>query len=404
MPDELNENGLTIKTANESRADFVSGYQDIYGTDINLDSNTQDGQLIDIYTQMATDNRELIRELYNTGDPDLCRGKIQDVRYRINNLFRKGGSFTIVPITLVITETVTLQGLDANYNNVDATAYGFSDDSGNNYYLIDTETFTQGTYTRSFRASQIGNIEPIIGTITNPITIVKGVKSGINESAPISIGVNQETDEEFSDRRQRSTEDRSQNSTDAMRSQLLDLEGVTDAFVYDHDYENYPDGDDSDGIPLHYIWAIVEGGANTDIATVIYANSGGSGTKGEITVPVPTSSGQIFTAHFDRVVGIPLYIRFDLQETVKDTLFDMNAIKEYIAENLTYETNELAETSKPTEIARQAIIANGGNGVPINLEISLDGLDWKDYIPSSSKLNKFTIDTTRIEITELNLS
>lgn len=403
MPDILNENGLQVKTSNEIQAELETAYKEIYGNNINLDSNTADGQLIGIYTQANTDLRELLTEVYNSMNPDMVRGQIQDVRYEINNLTRKGGTFTIVPLTLTVKSTVTLNGLDADYNDATATAYGASDNNGNQYFLIDSATLTAGTHTLPFRAQNVGLVQPVIGTITNQIYTLTEVTSIINNSAPTSLGIDQETDEVFALRRERSTENRSQNSIDAMRGQLLELDGVTDAYVYNHDYENYPNGTDADGIPLNYIWVIVEGGANTDIGTVIYANSGGAGMKGAISVNTVTASGQTFTSKFDRITAVPLYIRFDLQETVKATIFDMDGIKQYIADNLVYSINELAETSKPTEVARQAIIVNGGNGVPINLEISTNGTTWLDYIPCPAKDNKFTIDTSRITITEINL-
>lgn len=399
MSDVLNENGLTVKTANEIREELVNGFKAIYGADLILDSNTSDGQIIDIFTQAGADIRELILEVYNSCNPDLCRGQVQDVRFRINNLFRKGGTFTIVPITLEITQTVTLQGLDSDYNDVTASAYGFTDDSGEKYYLIDTVTLTAGTYVKPFRASKLGNIQPVLNTITNPITIVKGVKSGTNNSAPTSYGTEQETDIEFATRRQRSTSLRGQNSIDGLVAQLLDLDGVTQAFVY----QNNTDTTDDDGIPPHYIWVIVEGGSNAEISSLIYSNIGGAGCKGDVEVDVPTASGQTFKARFDRTIAIPLYIKFDLQETVKNTIFDIEGIKEYIAENLIYEIDELAETSKPTEISRLAIDTKGGGGVPANLEISTDGITWTTYIPSASKQNIFTVDTSRISITEINI-
>lgn len=399
MVDILDKNGLTLSTANEIRTALVDGFKAIYGADLILDSNTSDGQIIDIFTQAGTDLREVIREIYNSCNPDLCRGQIQDIRYRINNLFRKGGTFTIVPITMEITQTVTLQGLDSNYDDVLASAFGFSDDGGQNYYLIDSETFTTGTYTRPFRAATIGDVQPTIGTIINPITIVKGVKSGINNSAPTSYGINQEEDSIFATRRQQSVAARGQNSIDSMRAQLLDIDGVSAAFVY----QNNTDVADSDNIPPHHIWVIVEGGANAEIASVIYANIGGAGCKGDIDINVPTASGGMFVSRFDRTIATPLYIHFDLQETIKNTIFDIEGIKQYIANNLIYQINELAETSKPTEIARLAIDSSGGGGVPSNLEISTDGITWTTYIPSASKQHIFTVDTTRINITELNL-
>ena len=190
--DVLNEDGLTLKTLTEIRNELEEGYKEIYGQDIDLGSHTQDGQLLNIFAQMNVDLRELIREVYNTLTPSYCRGSVQDIRYAINHLKRKGGTFTIVPMTVVVDSTVKLQGLDADYNDVLASAYGAADDSGNNYYLIDSVTLTPGTHVLPFRAQNIGYSLPIVGTITNPITIVKGVKSVINESAPTSIGEDQE--------------------------------------------------------------------------------------------------------------------------------------------------------------------------------------------------------------------
>ena len=402
--DKLDENGLSVKTFSDIRDELVNGYKNIYGNDIDLGSNTQDGQIINIFSQIQADFRELLLEVYNTLTPEYCRGTVQDIRYRINHIKRNKGTFTIVPITIVTTATVTLQGLDADYNDVLATAYGATDDSGKKYYLIDSVTLTAGTHVVSFRAQNIGYDLPIIGTITNPIEIKTGVQSVINNSAPTSIGTDEESDEAYQLRRDRSPEFRAQNCADAMRAQLLALDGVSDAYVYEHDYKNYPSTTDADGIPLHYLWPIVEGGSNADIATVLYANCGGAGLKGAVEVDTVTASGRTFTTYFDRSVAVPLYIKFDLQETVEGTNFDTDAIKTYIAQNLIYTINELAETSKPTEICRMALESNGGGGVPINLEISTDGITYADYIPSPNKKSIFTIDTSRISITEINLS
>ena len=402
--DKLDENGLSIKTFNDIRDQLETGFKKIHGDDIDLGSHTSDGQVINIFTQIQTDLRELLREVYNTLTPEYCRGTVQDIRYRINHLKRNKGTFTIVPITIVITKTVTLQGLDADYNDVLASAYGATDNSGKKYFLIDTATLTAGTHTLPFRAQNIGYDLPIVGTITNPTVIKSEVQSLINNSAPTSIGVDEESDEAYQLRRDRSPEFRAQNNIDAMRAQLLALDGVSDAYVYEHDYKNYPSTTDADGIPLHYIWPIVEGGANSDIATVLYANCGGAGLKGAVEVDTVTASSKTFTTYFDRSVAVPLYIKFDVQQTVRGVVFDLSTIKSYIAQNLTYQIYELAETSKPTEVARLALEINGGGGVPINLEISIDGVTYVDYIPSPNKKSIFTVDTSRIAITEISLS
>lgn len=402
--DILDQNGLTVKTRSDIVNFMVDGYSDIYGDDIDLGSHTSDGQLLNIYAQIETDMRELVREVYNSCNPDYCRGSVQDVRFKINNLKRKGGSFTVVPMTIVISSTVTLQGLDADYNDVNATAYGGTDNSGNKYYLIDTVTLTAGTHTVAFRYQNIGYMLPVVGTIVNPITIVKGVESIINNSAPTSIGEDQESDEAFTLRRERSTETRAQNNVDAMRSQLLALDGVTDAYVYMHDDENYPNGVDADGIPLNGIWVIVEGGANADICTTIYANSGNARMKGSVEVTTVTASMQTFTARFDRSSAQPLYIKFDVQKVVTATNIDEDAIKTYIANNLIYTMNDYAETSRITEVARAALDSTGTSGVALNVQISIDGENWDDYIAATAKNKIFTVDVSRISITEIELS
>lgn len=400
LNDNLDINGLVTSTSTEIQTEMENGYKSIYGEDINLDSNTSDAQLINILTQFNTDMREMMTEVYNTFDPDKCRGTIQDVRFKLNNLERAGGTFTIVDITIVTDRTLTLNGLDADYNDVNATAYGFSNNNGDQYYLIDSVTLLAGTHVLPFRCSKLGAENPTIGTLTNQITVIPGVISGNNASPPTTIGIDQETDEEFAFRRERSYEFRAQHANDAMQAQLLALDGVSEAYVYNHDYVNYPDGDDADGIPLHYIWVIVEGGANSDIAEVIYANIAGAGTVGAVSVETTSASGQIYVSKFDRNVSIDLHIKFEIKRIDPDFVFDQDSIKTYIAENLIYSTNEYASTAEVTEICRDAMTANGGGGVPINVEISLDGSTWVDYLPSTNKKNKFTVSATNIVISE----
>lgn len=401
MADNLDTTGLTTKTSTEIQTELETAYKTIYGDDIVLDSNSADGQLIGILTQFNTDIREMITETYNTFNPDMCRGQIQDVRFKLNGIERQGGTFTIVDIDVINDRTLTLSGLDADYNDVNATAFGVQDNAGNQYYLIDTVTITAGTHSLPFRSATLGANIPTVGTLRSMVTVVQGVTSVNNASVPTTVGVNQETDEAFALRREKSYEYRSQNSNDAMLAQLYALDGVSQAFVYGHDYENYPSGNDADGIPLHYIWVIVEGGANSDIGTVIYANIGGAGTVGAVSTSVPTSSGQVYVSKFDRVESSDLHIKFQIQPTVSGFIFDNDSIKTYISENLIYNAYEYAETSKVTAMCLEAINANGGGGVPVNVEISSNGSTWVDYLTVATKKNKFVVSTTNITITEV---
>lgn len=377
------------------------------GETINFDSETPDGQATNIGAQLGTDTRELAQGVYNSFDPDKCSGSVQDSRYALNYLFRKGGTFTIQNIDVTVNRTVDLSGLDESYNDVNAASYTVSDDAGNLWYLIDSVTLTAGTTSLPFRSQNYGSYQTTIGTITNQVTKVLGVTSVINSVAPTTLGEEQETDLQFRLRRNRSTSIRGQNSNDAMLGQILDLDGVSDATMF----VNIPDNDDyNENLPDYAIWVIVEGGANSDIADVIYQNSTGLPMYAysndlvtpaivPVEVDVTAASGQIFNVKFNRANPVPLYIRFYYQVMATSTgVFNADGIKSYIAENLIFGLNEDAETSKVTAIASEAILANGGGGYALNVEISTDGTTWTDYIQSASIQDKFVVDTTRIII------
>lgn len=370
------------------------------GDSINFDSSTPDGQATNIAAQLGTDARELATGVYNSFDPDKCTGSVMDSRYALNYLFRKNGTFTVQNIDVTVNRTVSLQGLDGSYNDVNAASYTVSDDAGNLWYLIDSATITAGTTPLPFRSQNYGSYQSVIGTITNQVTKVLGVTSVTNSVAPTTLGVEQETDPQFNLRRNRSTSVRGQNSNDAMLGQILELDGVSDADTF----INIPGEDDYDSnLPDYSVWVIVEGGANSDIAEVIYQNYTGlvmyqSGTL-DVSVDVPSISTQVFNVKFNRANPIPLYIRFTYQPAPGSTgIYNEDGIKEYIAENLLFTLNEAAETSKVTNIASEAINANGGGGYALNVEISTDGTTYTDYIPSASRQNKFVVDTTRITI------
>lgn len=369
--DELSFNGLETKDNMTLVDDLTLGLVDIYSQDgevLNLDSNTPDGQLIELAAYAGTVHRELITEVYNSCDPDKCVGAVQDNRYMINYLTRKQGSFSLQNITIIANKTVELQGLDASYNEVEASAYTVSDDNGNIWYLVSSTTIFAGTTTLEFRAKEMGAVIPTIGTITTPVTIIPGIVSVINNVGPTAIGTEEESDSDFRIRRARSVAIAGKGNVDNMEGQLLALPSVVDVKIH----ENKSNTTDTTGTPAHTVWVIVEGGDQDAIAEVIYGNIGCAGTRGNIAVPISTTSLQQEIIRFDTENIVPLYIKFDI---IASDLGEINqdGVKEYIAENLKYDIGEDAETSKVTQVCADAMMADGGNGYAVNVEVSSGG-------------------------------
>ena len=400
MSEGVTSEGLSVKSYNELLDELQTAMNNIYAKDgnlINFDSSTPDGQFTNILTQMGSDIRDFATPIYNSFNPDNCQGAVQDSRYAINYLTRKKGSFTILNLTVTLDRTVTLTGLDGEYNNPNATG-GFIVSDGSNdgiWYLIDTVTLQAGTHLIPFRSKNYGVYSPAIGTVNTMVTVIPGVTSVINAVAPTTLGELEETDSEFKIRRSRSTARRGQNNIDALYAEIMNMDGVTDCLTYVNNTSS------TDATPAYTVWVIVEGGSNSEIGQAIYQYSCGLATRGSITTPNYSIAGQLFETKFDRALPITLYVRFDYYNNDNVDENYLEALAKLTADNLSYVLNEPAETSKITAAARDAITSMSGNGYALNVEISVDGTNWTDYIPCSSMKDKFVVSANNITITSV---
>lgn len=384
MSDTLNENGLQLATATELLEDLETKMKSIYGEDIVLDSSTPDGQWLNILVQKGVDVRGLISQLYNSFNPNNTQGALLDQRCAINNVYRKAGTFTTVNVNVTVNTTVTLQGLDSNYNSIDGTGYTIQDDAGNRFILANTQTLTAGTASILFRAETMGEVIVLPNTITTPVTIVLGVVSVNNPTVASFVGSDEETDANLKARRRQSVALGSFGYLNGLQAALLQLDGVSDAKVY----ENDTNVTDSDGIPAHSIWVVMDGGDADDVANTIYSKkTPGCGMRGDITYNITTPANMTFTARWDEADTIPLYIKFDIQPTVTGITFDEDSIKDYMEKNLSFKIGDYVETATITTIAQEAIDNAGGNGYAISVLVSDDGSDWVEYLsPVVAKL------------------
>ena len=78
MTDSFSSNGLQVSTNAELVENLTTSFQSIYGSDISVDQNSPDGQMINIFAQGQTDIRELLVQIYNSFDPDNCSGRLLD--------------------------------------------------------------------------------------------------------------------------------------------------------------------------------------------------------------------------------------------------------------------------------------------------------------------------------------
>lgn len=394
MSDLFNENGLQTATAPELLQDLETAFRAIYGDDVLLDSSTPDGQWLNILVQKGVDVRGLLMQLYNSFNPDNAQGSVLDQRCALNNVFRKAGTFTTVDVTIVTDRELTLQGVDDQYNNPEATGFTIQDNEGNRFVLINTTNLSIGSNECRFRSEQLGQVIVAPHTLTVPVTIILGVISVDNDTSG-SLGEDEESDASLKIRRRQSVSIGSFGYLNGLQGALLQLDGVNDAKVY----ENYTSVTDANGTPGHCIWVVMDGGATDEIAQTIYSKKcPGTNMRGAITYDITTPAQTTFTAKWDNVTDEDFYIKFNIKPISAGITFNLDAIKSYIQNNINLKIGEYAETASITEIAQQAIESVGGQGYAVNVQVSTDETNWSDYL-NPIVASKYTL--AGITVTEI---
>ena len=149
-------NGLVTQTYSQIVADLASKFMSVYGTNINLEQNSSDGQWLGILSQIKADILDLITQYYNNLDTDTVIGLPQQVLYKLNGLYIKAFTYSYCYVDVSVSQNVTLPGLDANLESDDGTGYTVSDTNGNRWILTQTANLNPGTTTLNFRAAQLG--------------------------------------------------------------------------------------------------------------------------------------------------------------------------------------------------------------------------------------------------------
>ena len=394
MSDILNENGLQLKNLTTLVSELNTALQNIYGADINLDPNSPDGQLVNTVAQEGVDLREVLNQVNANFDPDQASGRVLDQRVAINGIERNGGTYTFTPVSITTDRALNLVGLDTQVNELTPTVsnlYTVQDDAGNQFYLVSSISIVApGSQSLSFRAAALGEVNVQLNTITNPVTNIAGVTGINNPSAPTIIGRNEESDAALRIRRQSSVAVPAIGFLDSLEASLSDLEGVTTAIVF----ENQTDTTDSNGIPPHSIWVVVEGGDVDSIGLTIYTKkSSGSGMRGTQTVNVPRPDGRIFVSRFDRPVNQDLWIRFSLS-LPGGGVIDTDNVKEQIVEGLFWDINGEAGADDVIDFVKGLNPDYRVTGA----EVSTDNITYSEVVNVSSPQNRFVNDVTRITI------
>lgn len=392
----LNDNGLTLVSRDEMIESMQENYKSIYGTDINLNSGSPDQTFIQNQVQNLIDIQQYINYLYASLDVSKSRGYLLDSLCRLNNVFRKGATNTIQLVDVFVDSDITLNGVSTT------TPFIVQDNIGNQYVLSSTINLTANTTNSlEFQSVLTGAIQSDINTITIQTTLTNGVVSVNNSNPPLTIGITEESDPSLRLRRELSTSLAGAGGYQTLSGSLLQISSVSSLYL-----DNNPNGTvNANGTPAHGIHLIIIGGSDEEIANVMLEklNSNGCCDRiGNISYAVPVISASPFIAKWDVPTQQPLFIRFSIQPLVEGASFNLPTIKNNITTLLTPGIYEEITTAQVINVAQLSIASGGGNGSPVSMELSTDGVLWKQTVKPDSIEYQFAVTDSNIEITVLS--
>lgn len=388
MPDILDANGLQTATRDELITKYTLGMQAIYGADINLAPDSPDGQQMGLIVQMALDNRDLIRRVYNSVDPDEAQGTVLDKRVAYNAIERNGGTYSEVPVTITTDRSVILDGLD---NVGEEQAYSVEDEEGNVWYLKETLTGS-GTLLGTLRASETGSISAQPNTINSPVTIVLGVLTVTNSTVPTVIGELLESDADLKIRRRKSVAQTSSGYLASMYAELEKIQGITDLLILENKNSFV-----LDGMLPHSMWVIIEGTYDDqEVAEAINRKrNGGSNMNGTVTYNVTLVNGNLFEIRWSNAGTEDLYIKLQLASKDVSVAPLIDDIKNQLPSYLDLSMGESVNVNQVISYVNEI----DPNSIVVSSSLSLDDVTYTYSVEPAAKLNKLISAPSRIDIT-----
>lgn len=260
-----------------------AGYQGIYGADVYLGADSQDGQFVALLAQAFYDTAALGSAIYNSFSPVTAQGVGLSRNVKINGLTRESPSYSTVTLTIVgVANTVIQNGIALDVLN-------------QQWDLPPTITIPSGgTIDVVATAQNIGAVTADASTITTIFTPTNGWQT-VNNASPATPGAAVESDAALRVRQAISVSIPAQTVFDATLGAVANLSGVTDV----QGYENVTDTTDGNGLPPHSICVVVSGGTASEICqTILDYKTPGTNTYGNTTELV-------YDQH-----GLPLYISY----------------------------------------------------------------------------------------------
>lgn len=296
----IDANGITLPTFEDILLSLQAKFREIYGSDIYLEEDSQDGQFIGMLSQLIYDNNKAHEATYLSFSPSTAQGAALSSQVKINGLKRNLSSKSQAPVRV--------------FGAVGATIVaGQVADINGNVWLLPAAVVIGGSAYSDVTATAAldGAISAGTGTINIIRTPTRDWES-VTNTGPASEGEPVEEDPDLRSRQSRSVALPNLTVLEGVVAAVEAITGVIEVSAF----ENDTDATDANGLPEHSICLVVNGGDNLEVATAINKKKGpGASTFGSTVVDVVDGLGITKPIRFYRTTDVLVLV--DITATAK---------------------------------------------------------------------------------------
>lgn len=313
-----------ITSAGIVRPDFAAcltyaqtAMRSIYGQDLYLGSDCQDGQLMALFANAIHDVNGEAVAAYNAFSPSTAQGAGLSSVVKLNGIRRRSATASTADVLIVGQAGASI--VDGLIRDANGLLWSLPSP-----ILIPDE----GQLTVTATCQELGANAAPAGTLTSIASPTLGWQSVTNPDAAIP-GLPIETDAVLRQRQAFSTALPSLSLLDGLLGAVMAIPGVTRL----RSYENTSDVLDANGLPGHSIALVVEGGDAATIAAMIARKKGPTvGTYGSTVITTADANGVPRRIAFFRPTSVPISYAITVQNLGGYTLAVNAQIKAAIAD------------------------------------------------------------------------
>jgi len=306
--------------------DFLIGqFQAIYGADIVVSNDSQDGQLIGVFALAISDANAAAVAVYNSFSPSTAQGIGLSSMVKINGMARQLPSNSTAPMRIV-----GVAGTVINNGTV-------RDNPGNEWALPASVTIPpEGEITVTATCKTPGDVSAAPGDISRITNAVLGWQSASN-TLPATPGAPVETDALLRLRQSFSTSLPALSVLNGITGAILALPGVTACKGYENDtstdYTVTPPPTGVAALPPHSIAMVVVGGDATQICeTILLKKTPGCYTYGNIRTSVQDVYGLAHDIGYFYPAPVTVGVHISLHAKPGYSTAVANAIRQSVAD------------------------------------------------------------------------